>query len=113
MFDCASTPSEHICGPSSVGGSSILEGTDSGEGVNNGVTSANGDGIDDVESMFLVTRHGKDAALGATPYEIGVRVGTEEDVCVGVGDGEGKSGFGWSHPTEDISITKIDVTNYT
>jgi len=51
MFDCASPPSVHICGPSSIGESPILEGTGSGESIGNGVTLGNGDRIDDVEGV--------------------------------------------------------------
>jgi len=44
--------------------------------------------------MFAVLGHGKDAAIGATPYEIGVRLGEGEDLCSGVGDGEGTGAIG-------------------
>ena len=101
----------------------ILEGIDSGEGVDNGVTLGNGDGTDDVEGsvsdgkgtdattgvgedvvgemslidwegMFAVLGHGKDAAVGTTFFEIGVWLGVGEDVCEGVGDGEGTCAIG-------------------
>jgi len=51
MFDCAPPPSIHICGPSSIGESLILEGTGSGKSVGNGVTLGNSDGTDDVKGV--------------------------------------------------------------
>jgi len=44
--------------------------------------------------MFAVLEHGKDAAVGTTFSEIGVRPGAGEDVCAGVGDGEGTGAIG-------------------
>jgi len=44
--------------------------------------------------MFAILGHWKDAAVGATPSEIGVRPGEGEHVCSGVGDGEGTSAIG-------------------
>ena len=105
-----------MCAPSPIAQSLILEGTDSGEGVDNGVTLGNGDddvegpvpdgeGVDattgvgedvvgemsllDWDGMFVVLGHGKDVAAGTTFSEIGVWLGVEEDVCAEVGDGEG------------------------
>jgi len=70
MFDCSSPPLVHICGPSSIGESPIIEGIGSGEGVGegvgeggNGVTLGNGDGTDDVEGV-VTGGEGADATTG-------------------------------------------------
>jgi len=52
MFNCASLYSRHICGSSPIRECSSLEVTHSGKGVvNYGVTTYNGDNINDIESF--------------------------------------------------------------
>jgi len=70
MFDCASPPLVHICGPSSIGESPILEDIGSGEGVGNGVTVGNDDGTDDVEGV-VTGGEGADATIGVGDDMVG------------------------------------------
>jgi len=70
MFDCASPPLVHICGPSSIEESPILEGIGGGEGVGNGVTVASGDDTDDVEDV-VTGGEGVDATTGVGDDMVG------------------------------------------